>query len=247
MRRLRRIGLFGGTFDPFHLGHLAVARAARDMLALDEVRLIPSHLPPHRPAQPHASPFHRFAMTVLAVASEDRMRVSDLELSEPGPSYTSYTLARLHQEGLRPNEIFFITGADAFAEIATWFDYPRLLDAAHFVVISRPGLPARSLRERMPALAHRMRDVPEPLPAPQAPPADGAELLVFLIDRPTPAVSGTAIREACAEGRPISSEVPEAVARHILKHALYLQSSTPESPAAGAPKAASELHEQEHA
>jgi len=247
MTRLRRIGLFGGTFDPFHLGHLAVARAARDVLALDEVRLVPAHVPPHRPTRPHASPYHRFAMAALGVAEDESLCVSDAELGQAGPSYTAHTLGRLHGEGWRPTQIFFITGADAFAEIATWFDYPRLLDAAHFAVLSRPGRSAGSLREALPGLARRMRDVREPLFREGIEAVEEAEPLILLIDRPTPDVSGSQVRERCSSRRSVTDLVPPLVARHIMKHSLYVDSSTPESHAAGSPKAASELHEQEHA
>lgn len=243
MTRLRRIGLFGGTFDPFHLGHLAVARAARDQLALDEVRLVPSHVPPHRPEQPRASAHHRFAMAALGIAEEPALLVSDIELASPGPTYTADTLQRLHRRGWSPLQIFFITGADAFAEIATWHDYPRLLDLAHFAVIARPGRPAATLRDELPNLAWRMRAVTGPNSLPPEATAEHGTTLILLIDEPTPDISGTMVREAQRAGRAIRDLVPHLVEQHIVRHGLYEISSH----ASGPTEAASELHEQEHA
>ena len=150
-----RIGVLGGTLDPIHLGHLDTAAAARTALALERILIIPSHVPPHR-TPPLASAYHRFAMAALAVNGIGWLSVSDEELCAPGPSFTADTLSRLHAGGLTPAQIFFITGADAFAEIATWRRYPEVLDLAQFVVVSRPGFPATALPERLPALAARM-------------------------------------------------------------------------------------------
>lgn len=213
----QRIGILGGTLDPIHLGHVAAAVAARDALTLDRVIVLPSLVPPHRQHQPLASPYHRFAMAALAVNPLDGLMVSDLELCAPGPSYTADTLTRLRAWGLTPSQIFFITGADAFAEIATWRRYPDVLDLAQFVVVSRPGDPASSLRERLPDLAPRMRD-------------DGASrisdgnTLIFLVDAPTPDVSSTEIRRRVRQGESLRGLVPPAVEAHILRHSLYVNS-----------------------
>ena len=237
-----RIGLLGGTFDPIHIGHMAAAVAARTTLQLDEVLLLTSHVPPHRP-QPAASVHHRFAMVALAAQSDETLRASDVELLAPGPSYTSATLRRLHARGHAPAQLFFITGADAFAEIATWRQYPDFLDAAHFVVVDRPGRPATSIRDVLPALAPRMRDAS---PA-EVLLADGrASTSIFLVNQPTPDVSSTAIRTRCAEGQPITGLVPPAVERHIHRHALYHTRDAGASHAGGEVRPASLLHEQEH-
>ena len=135
-----KIGILGGTFDPIHLGHLEAASAARRALSLDRVLLLPSRTPPHRSTEPRASVFHRFAMAALAAAERD-MSVSDLEVRREGPSYTALTLEALHREGFTAAELFFITGSDAFADVGTWHDYPRILQLANFVVVSRPGAP----------------------------------------------------------------------------------------------------------
>src|SRR5688572_7320026 len=133
-----RVGILGGTFDPIHLGHLEAAAAAQRALSLDRVMLLPSRTPPHRVTEPRASVFHRFAMAALA-AAERGMLVSDIEVRRDGPSFTALTLEALHLEGYVPTELFFITGSDAFADVGTWHDYPRILQLANFVVVSRPG------------------------------------------------------------------------------------------------------------
>src|SRR5262249_10170227 len=118
----RRIGIIGGTFDPIHSGHLDVGDAAEAALGLTRMFVITANVPPHRP-QPFASSFHRFAMASLAVAGRPGWRASDLELRSPTPSYTSQTLRKFHERGFLPSEMFFIIGADAFADIGAWRDY----------------------------------------------------------------------------------------------------------------------------
>jgi nicotinate-nucleotide adenylyltransferase len=209
-----RIGILGGTFDPVHVGHLETALAAERALGLDRVLVMPSGMPPHRHLQPFASAFHRFAMTAIAVTGLPALQVSDFEVREAGPSYTFDTLARLHQLGLDPLQIFFITGADAFAEIETWSRYPQVLDMANFAVVSRPGHRASSLRSALPALAGRMTDA-----ATSA--ASAPQPAIFLVDAPTPDVSSTAVRRRLQEGQSIDGLVPPMVATYITQHALY--------------------------
>jgi nicotinate-nucleotide adenylyltransferase len=209
----RRIGILGGTFDPIHCGHLDVADAAQRELSLTRMFVVTSNIPPHR-QHPHSSAFHRFAMVALAVLDRPDWRASDLELRLNAPSYTSATLERFHERGFAADELFFILGADAFAEIETWRDYPRILDAAHFVVVSRPGTSVRSLRERLPRLARRMTEPPRD-------PIDYALPLIILIDAQTADVSSSAIRQRLAEGESIAGLVPPHVRQHIEQHGLY--------------------------
>ena len=205
----------GGTFDPIHMGHLDVARASADALHLDCVRLLPSHIPPHRPG-PGTSPFHRFAMVTLAAAMDPRFEADDEELRREGPSYAADTLRHVQQQGFSAGELFFLTGADAFAKIATWKDYPALLDLAHFVVCSRPGEPAEMVRGLLPDLQARMVDATD---------FDGSVgTKVILLDAVTAAVSSSQVRESLASGTietSLQGLLPPAVAGHIRKHALY--------------------------
>lgn len=219
---MNRIGILGGTLDPIHCGHMAAAVAARDAFDLSQVLVLPSRIPPHRSVQPLASPFHRFAMASLAVSGVPRFFASDDELLLEGTSYTAETLDRQHARGLEASQIFFIAGADAFADIATWKRYPEVLDLANFVVVSRPGHRIDALPSLLPALADRMRSVRRGSgQASLDTPADDAKTLIFLLEAPTPDVSSTLVRERLRHGHPVAGLVPPLVETHILHHRLY--------------------------
>ena len=209
----RRIGILGGTFDPIHLGHVDAADAAVEQLKLTRLFVVTSNVPPHR-AQPLASPYHRFAMVSLAVVDRPEWRAADLELRHDAPSFTSRTLGLFHERGCVSSELFFVIGADAFADIETWRDYPRILDAAHFAVVSRPGFSVAELPRRLPRLVDRMVH----------PPIDEVTQLdpsIILIEAQTTDVSSTAIRQRLATGQPIDGLVPPLVAQHLEHHGLY--------------------------
>ena len=208
----RRIGVLGGTFDPIHCGHLDLGEAAQRALQLTSVLVMPSSRPPHRTA-PLASGFHRFAMAALAIAGRTGWQVSDDELTHDETSYTVTTLRRLHAEGYTSSELFFVIGADAFLEFRSWKDYPQILEAARFAVVSRPGLRASELPDRLGDLASRMTasfDSTNP-----------AGPSIILIEAETADVSSTAIRQRCGEGRPLHGLVPASVEQHIEQHGLY--------------------------
>jgi nicotinate-nucleotide adenylyltransferase len=199
----RRLGVLGGTFDPIHYGHLDAGDAAQRALQLDEIRVIPSHDPPHRPVDPRASAFHRFALAALAVVERPQWRLSDSELQRSGPSYSIDTLRQLHAEGWQAAQIFFILGADAFAEIATWHQYPAVLDASRFAVVARPGVMLQAATASVAGLGDRV----------------GSS--IFLVEADTRDVSSTAIRGRLASGLPITGLVPAAVEHYIQTHQLY--------------------------
>ena len=211
----KRIGILGGTFDPIHAGHIDAGHAAALALGLDRLIVVTSHIPPHRP-QPVASVYHRFAMTALAVAGNIGWRTSDLELRSEAASYTSATLGKFHERGYDPTELFFIVGADAFADIASWRDYPAILDRAHFAVVSRARFPVGDLPDRLPDLTSRMAT-----PSLEEEWAASHRPLILLIDTRTADVSSTAIRRRCADGESIDGLVPPAVHQHIVQHGLY--------------------------
>jgi nicotinate-nucleotide adenylyltransferase len=164
-----------------------------------------------------ASAFHRFAMTAIAIAGRDGWQASDVELRDPNFSFTATTLQRFHAEGYDPSELFFVIGADAFADIASWRNYPSLLDLAHFVVVSRPGHPVFALRERLPQLAARMVD-PRDVSA-------SSGTVIILIDAITADVSSTIIRSQLAAGAAIDTMVSPGVLQHIDQHGLYRSAS----------------------
>ena len=209
-----RIGVLGGTFDPIHFGHLDAAEAARTALRLDAVRVLPSHDPPHRSLRPMASAFHRFALVALAIQDYPAYRLSDIELTRSGYSYTADSLRAMHADGWGPLQIFFILGADAFAEIASWREFPGVLDAAHFVVIARPGTPLEEAVARSPELRERFLSAGDTLAA------EGTTRIIFVEAR-TRDISSTMIRARRSAQQPIDDLVPSAVARHIVIHHLY--------------------------
>jgi nicotinate-nucleotide adenylyltransferase len=207
-----RRGFLGGTFDPIHCGHLDVAAAAQRALELDVIEFLPAGTPPHRRA-PVASVDDRLEMVRLAVAGHGGWTVSNLDTLDSGrPAYTSETLDRLARAGLDTRTLFFVTGADAFRDIATWKDYPGILDRCHFVAVSRPGCAATSLPGLLPSLAGRMIETPCGVPARPG---------IFLVDAPTAPVSSTDVRRRLSAGESIDGLVPGDVARYIRTHGLY--------------------------
>jgi nicotinate-nucleotide adenylyltransferase len=171
---------------------------------------VPASHPPHRTHGPAASNFHRFALVSLAIGARAHFRVSDAELRRSGPSYTLDTLHELHESGWPARQIFFIIGADAFADIVSWHGYPSVLDACHFVVISRAG--TRLDASLMPpALRGRVRQPGE----------NGPGTSICLVHAETAPVSSSEIRTRLAADQPIDQLVPPAVAHHIRRHHLY--------------------------
>jgi len=201
------LGLLGGTFDPVHNGHLAAADAAQQSLNLDTVMLIPSHVPPHRQDPVGATSEQRYEMAALAAAERRGWSASRIEVDRNGPSYTYDTLVQLRQTLSVGSQFFFILGADAFAEITTWSRYPAVLDLAHFVVVSRPGITLDSLRERVPS-AFGLRP--------------SAKTRVILVEATTPDISSTDIRRRVRAGQSLSHLVPDSVAQYIGTHRLYV-------------------------
>lgn len=186
-----RIGVFGGSFDPVHRGHLAAAEQATERLALHQVRFIPVRSQPLKPEGPRAAAEHRATMLQAALADHPRF-VADLrELQRPGPSYTIDTLRELKVEH-PADELFLLVGADAVRDLPRWREGSALGTLATIVVLPRPGGPAGPV------------------------PTGAVVLELDPID-----VSATEIRRAAARGLPLGDAVPPAVARYIADHRLY--------------------------
>lgn len=215
MNATHRVGILGGTFDPIHLGHLAIGQLAQAVCDLSHVLVIPSGTPPHRPSGPCASADDRLTMARLA-AEPLGWQVSDMELRRTGRTYTADTLDALRATDPE-TAFFFILGADAFAAIATWHRFPEVLDLAHFVVVARPGHPVDQMDVQMPQLARRMiRCGPDTrLSVPNTP-------AVIIVTATTPNVSSSAIRRLVADGGSPAGLVPDSVARYIADHRLYV-------------------------
>lgn len=215
-RRLRPVGILGGTFDPVHVGHLRAALEIRDALALAQVRLVPAHVPPHRP-QPAASAAQRLAMLRLAVRGVAGLTVDARELERAGPSYTVDTLTGLRtQLGRRP--VCLLLGEDAFLGLTTWHRWQDLFELAHVVVMQRPPLPGEPANELPPALtqaiAHRRADGVQALAASPAG-------LVWRQALPPLDISATRVRAALRAGRSVRFLVTDSCLRYIRRHHLY--------------------------
>ena len=213
-----RLGLFGGTFNPMHYGHLRSAEEVCQALALTRLWFIPAGEPPHKTDQ-RITPFEmRLEMSRLAVGDHPVMSVSDLEGRRPGRSYSIETLRQISQEVGPTWELYFILGMDAVLEIATWKDYKDLFTLSHFVVLDRPGYNRQKLEEVLLGEVHpRVRPLTGE-PGFQHP--SGHK--VFLQATTLMDISGTGIRKMVRQGRSIRYLLPEAVRKYIITHKLYL-------------------------
>ncbi|GIX30957.1 MAG: putative nicotinate-nucleotide adenylyltransferase [Porticoccaceae bacterium] len=213
------IGVFGGTFDPVHIGHLRLAVELLELVPLRRMLLVPAADPPHR-ERPHAAARHRLAMLSLAVAGEPRLAVDRRELDRPGPSYTYDTLASLRAE-LGPAEpLCLCLGLDAFAELATWHRWRELAELAHLVVAARPG----AALPRAGPLASWLGTRRAPADALHRRPAG----LVHLAAIPLLPVSATELRRRLAAGRSVRYLTPDPVIDYIRAHGLYGADPSPE-------------------
>jgi nicotinate-nucleotide adenylyltransferase len=192
---MRRIGVMGGTFDPVHHGHLVAASEVAHIFALDEVIFVPTGEPYQKATRQVSPPEDRYLMTVIATASNPTFRVSRVDIDRGGPTYTIDTLRDLGAEAGPQDEFFFITGADALAEILTWHDADELFGLAHFIGCTRPG--------------HRLSVAGLP---------DGK---VSLVEIPALAISSTECRARVEAGEPVWYLVPDGVVQYIAKRGLY--------------------------
>jgi nicotinate-nucleotide adenylyltransferase len=204
------LGVFGGTFDPIHIAHLAVAEEAAEALGLDRVLFVPAGEPPHKPGVPVTPGSDRLAMVELAVAGNPRFVVSRVELDRPGPSYTADTLALLAgggagTAGSELPALHLIVSAEAFAGLPTWHEPRRVLELARFIVTPRDGYPDATPD----ALATWFPDRP-----------DLADRAIYL-DGPRLHLSASTLRDRAAAGRSLRYLVPDAVCGYIGDHALY--------------------------
>lgn len=209
----RAIGIFGGTFDPVHFGHLRAAAEAAEELPLTEFRLLPAGTPPHRP-ETYASGEHRLAMLALAIAEYDDLKVDDREVRREGYSYMVDTLSEIRdEEGDAP--LVLMVGQDAVNRLDSWHEWKRLVDLAHLVVMRRPGSRHEYSGELFEVLQPRMVDDARALT--RAPHGSILSLEVTQLE-----ISSTGIRELIAAGRSPRFLLPEAVIRYIREHGLYM-------------------------
>jgi len=225
----RRVALFGGSFDPIHNGHLAIARAADRRFNFDEIHFIPASRPPHKLKQ-HLAPFpHRFAMTSLACAEHPHFVPS---LAEAGDDFAGtqlhYSVDTVryfrHAYNQPGDRIFFIIGADAFLDIPVWKEYETLLNLCDFIVANRPGIRVEALRLVIPPDLIGRRDGrkdKETDAAPSQVVADLHHTSVYLLENVASDVSATDIRRRANRGQSIHGLVSSRVEEYILKQGLY--------------------------
>ena len=189
-----RVGVMGGTFDPIHHGHLVAASEVASVFKLDEVVFVPTGQPWQKAKRQVSAAEHRYLMTVIATASNPQFTVSRVDIDRPGPTFTIDTLRDLKR--MRPEaDLFFITGADAMAQIVSWKDNDELWKLAHFVGVTRPG--------------HVLDDM--------------GRSDVSLLEVPAMAISSTDCRIRVQEQNPVWYLVPDGVVQYIAKYGLYVQ------------------------
>jgi nicotinate-nucleotide adenylyltransferase len=219
----RRIGVYGGTFDPVHRGHLSVARAVLENFSLNELLLVPAFVPPHKRGREISSPHHRYAMLALATRHESQMRISTIELDAPARPYTFETMASLQTQHADA-DLFFVMGMDSFREVTLWREHETLLASYGIIVAARPGNDnddearglhlATALQARVTDLRGGKIPTEEQLATPH----------IFVTDYVAVDVSATAIRAAVEAEQTIESLdtlVPSVVAEYVRKYALY--------------------------
>ncbi len=219
---MRRLGVFGGTFDPVHIGHLGPAALAQATFTFDELLFVPAGKPPHKQNEPLTPFAHRFAMLALATQDNERFLVSDIELRRRGPTYTVDTL-RLLRERRASDRIFFIMGSDSFAQIDTWHRWEELVELADLVVLHRATAWGEELAARVPALLRPRLCRVEPGDAT----GDSEPGRIFLLEHEPFGVSSTTLRERLRAGQPVGDLVPPQVYRYIVKYHLYQHSGEP--------------------
>jgi nicotinate-nucleotide adenylyltransferase len=234
------IGLFGGTFDPIHKGHIALARAARERCELGRIYFVPANVPPHKKNQPLASYFHRYAMVTLATREEREFVPSLLEAPDapvnvppsgkklaaghrvPHANYSVDTVRRLKQAFKKADRLFFLIGIDAFKEIGSWYEAEALFRECAFIVASRPGYSLADVANGLPEGLRPKAAATHPF-AKQ--PAQGDLILpgvsVHLLEKVHENISATAIRDAVAAERSLTKFVDPVVADYIKKTGLY--------------------------
>lgn len=211
----KKVGLFGGTFNPIHLGHLRGAEEIRESFRLDEVFFIPSAIPPHKPPEEIIGAKHRLEMARLAISSNPHFFLSDIELSRPGKSYSIETLRHFHEAN--PDHLFFILGGDAFVEIETWKDFQNLFTLCHFIVMARPGFQETPIASQLPGvLTPFFRYDPERKIWVHK---SGHQLHfkeISFLD-----ISSTKIRELVERGKSVRYLIPPETEAYLRNHGLY--------------------------
>jgi nicotinate-nucleotide adenylyltransferase len=212
----QRIAVYGGSFDPFHTGHLVPTVRAQETFKFDEVHFVPAGHPPHKLGEPLTPITHRFAMVALATLPFERFFASDDEVFVQGPTYTVETVQR-YRDRFPDAVIYFLLGSDSFSQIATWERWDELVELAHLVVLHRAHIWGEDLRGRVPEeLRARMVQI-----EPFARVPDPVEQTVYLLNHEPFPISATVVRQRQRSGISIRELVPHEVYSYIEKYRLY--------------------------
>ena len=225
--------MYGGTFDPVHVGHLEVARRVAQLFEIEKVIFIPAQMAPHKIGRPVTEPLHRYAMLALATQNEPQLSISTFELDDPDRRYTVDTVAHFQRTLGDETELFFIMGADSWSEITTWREWERLLTMTNHIVVTRPGFEPTATH--VGAISERVVDLRTSLECADlsallpkrcqgtALQGDGRTPNIFFTDVVMKDVSATGIRRVAREGRTdeLTKLLPAAVFEYIKKYGIY--------------------------
>lgn len=215
-----KLGVYGGTYDPIHEGHLEVAARLTERFRFDRLLFVPASVPPHKRGRRITHACHRFAMLALATGRRADWTLSTVEVDCEPPHYSVDTVARLHEAVPEAAPLYFIIGADSFEDLPLWHDYLRLVESCHIIVTARPGhrLDAAHLPD---AVRHRLVDLRgTSADEPPSPPSDGGTKIYLTADVFVD-ISSTAVREQARSGGSLDGLVPRDVAEYITKQELY--------------------------
>ena len=224
-----RVGIFGGTFDPPHFGHLVLAEEIRERFGLGEMYFMPCNEPPHKDSNNLTEVKHRFAMVVAATLHNPGFAVSSIEANRKGKSFSIDTVRELQEDMGDKVQIVFVTGIDAFVNIETWKDHREFLDLCHVVVVSRPGHGFEEVAKMPSWVSDRVVDLRDgdSLPQRQLEQCPNGEWRVFLSDAVHIDISSTEIRERVAARLSVRYKVPDEVERYIRVNGLYRPGDMP--------------------
>jgi len=212
----QRIAIYGGSFDPFHLGHLVPTVRAQETFFFDAVYFVPAGRPPHKGAERLTPVTHRLSMVAMATLPYERFFASDVEVFREGPSYTVDTV-RYFQTRFPDAILYFVLGSDSFSQLRSWEKWKELVEVAHLVVLHRDHMWGEELKAQVPEeLYGRMR-----LVSPFEKVSDPRERTIYLLNHEPFPISGTSIRERESRGIPIRELVPHEVYSYIQKYGLY--------------------------
>jgi len=222
MVQRKRIAIYGGTFDPVHAGHVEIARSVSQLFEIDEFLFVPARVAPHKQGAQVSSAIARYAMLILTTQGDPRLCISTFELEGPATQYTVETLRQFRSQFDELVDLFFVMGADSWAEITSWREWETVLGLVNHIVVTRPGY-AFSADHVSPEVAVRIADVRGHSHESVSLMVESGSLKIFVTDAVMQDVSATEVRRAARENRvdDLKNLTTPAVAEYITKYRLY--------------------------